>query len=344
VTAGPVGSHLISGRRLLESEALMRCLWLVLAVLVSLPSAAMAQVVEFYHLDALGSVRAVTNEQGGIVEQRDYLPFGEEWCGASGFCDPAAPGQGQPRRFTAKERDTETGLDYFGARYYRAPIARFTTIDPVLDTKASQEDSQRWNRYAHGRNNPLRYVDPDGRYDRDVHFDETYRLAVWVGLTPSEAYIIASTNQGVDDNKRTSPFPNLTQFIEEGGSGIAGTMMGLGLGVRADHHFVTPDRLAAMRAEAFETRSPSLFGVYLHAFQDTFSHQQGKTDRNGEPYGPMLGHVFTREAFKVDDPRWRPQLWKRMVEATTKELIAWRDATTRPDERDGAFTTRAPYR
>jgi RHS repeat-associated protein len=168
VTAGPVGSHLISGRRLLESEALMRCLWLVLAVLVSLPSAAMAQVVEFYHLDALGSVRAVTNEQGGIVEQRDYLPFGEEWCGASGFCDPAAPGQGQPRRFTAKERDTETGLDYFGARYYGARLARFTTIDPVFTWEENLADPQRWNRFAYGLNNPLRHLDPDGRAASDT--------------------------------------------------------------------------------------------------------------------------------------------------------------------------------
>ena len=135
--------------------------WLVPAALALWPTAATAQVVEFYHLDALGSVRAVTNEQGGVVEQHDYLPFGEEWCGASGFCDPAAPGQ--PRRFTSKERDAETGLDYFGARYYGSRIGRFTTVDPVLRRRRASFNPQTWNRYSYAANNPLRYLDPDGR-------------------------------------------------------------------------------------------------------------------------------------------------------------------------------------
>jgi RHS repeat-associated protein len=52
---------------------------------------------------------------------------------------------------------------YFGARYYRADIGRFTTVDPVYTWKENLTDPQRWNRYAYVRNNPLRYVDPDGR-------------------------------------------------------------------------------------------------------------------------------------------------------------------------------------
>jgi RHS repeat-associated protein len=70
---------------------------------------------------------------------------------------------GQPKRFTGKERDTETGLDYFGARYYGANVGRFTAIDPVYTWQENLVDPQRWNRYAYARNNPLKYVDPDGR-------------------------------------------------------------------------------------------------------------------------------------------------------------------------------------
>jgi RHS repeat-associated protein len=70
---------------------------------------------------------------------------------------------GQSKRFTGKERDAETGLDYFGARYYGSRIGRFTTVDPSLDQKAAFVNPQKWNRYAYGLNNPLRYVDPDGR-------------------------------------------------------------------------------------------------------------------------------------------------------------------------------------
>ncbi len=51
---------------------------------------------------------------------------------------------------------------YFGARYYRADVGRFTTIDPVYTWEESLVDPQRWNRYSYVRNNPLRWVDPDG--------------------------------------------------------------------------------------------------------------------------------------------------------------------------------------
>jgi RHS repeat-associated protein len=64
-------------------------------------------------------------------------------------------------RFTGKERDAETGLDYFGARYMSAAQGRFTSPDPFLGS-GRPEDPQSWNRYAYARNNPLVYIDPTG--------------------------------------------------------------------------------------------------------------------------------------------------------------------------------------
>ena len=65
-------------------------------------------------------------------------------------------------KFTGKERDAETGLDYFGARYLSAAQGRFTSPDaPFADQKP--EDPQSWNLYSYVRNNPLRYTDPTGR-------------------------------------------------------------------------------------------------------------------------------------------------------------------------------------
>ena len=115
---------------------------------------AAGQTVEYYHLDALGSVRAVTDQTGAVLERHDYLPFGEEW-----NPQPST----DPRMFTGKERDTETGYDYFGARYLSAKTARFTTTDPTFTLADNLVDPQRWNRYVYVRNNPLRYVDSDGR-------------------------------------------------------------------------------------------------------------------------------------------------------------------------------------
>lgn len=111
------------------------------------------QTKQYYHSDALGSVRAVTDESAAVISRHDYQPFGED----------AAVLSGDPRRFTNKERDQETALDYFGARYHRSLTARFTTVDPVQVT-ASLVDPQRWNRYSYARNNPLRYVDHQGLY------------------------------------------------------------------------------------------------------------------------------------------------------------------------------------
>jgi len=62
---------------------------------------------------------------------------------------------------TQKERDNETGLDYFGERYYASTMGRFTTVDP-LGASAKRVDPQTMNRYTYALNNPLRYVDPDG--------------------------------------------------------------------------------------------------------------------------------------------------------------------------------------
>jgi RHS repeat-associated protein len=139
-----------NGRRVLSRA--LGCL----AVLLGLAGPAPGQIVEYYHLDALGSVRAISNEAGEVIERHNYLPFGEEW-----EANPTAPGDA--RKFTGKERDTETGLDYFGARYYTSGTGRFTTVDPVITLEENLIDPQRWNRYAYVRNNPLRYTDSDGR-------------------------------------------------------------------------------------------------------------------------------------------------------------------------------------
>src|ERR1700682_2223361 len=67
-----------------------------------------------------------------------------------------------PLQFTSKERDAETGLDFFGARYMSSAQGRFTSVDPIWITKERMLDPQRLNLYAYGRNNPLRFIDPDG--------------------------------------------------------------------------------------------------------------------------------------------------------------------------------------
>ena len=144
----------------MRAMRLLQGLGLVALAVVTLP--AQGKTVKYYHVDAVGSVRVVTDGSGAIVERHDYLPFGEE-CTTGGCASNPALSGGEPRKYTGKERDKETGLDYFGARYYGAKTGRFTAVDPVYNWKENLLDPQRWNRYAYVRNNPLRYTDPDGR-------------------------------------------------------------------------------------------------------------------------------------------------------------------------------------
>ncbi|MFO0280366.1 MAG: RHS repeat-associated core domain-containing protein [Acidobacteriota bacterium] len=106
--------------------------------------------------------------------------------------------------FTGKERDEGTGLDNFLARYYNAPVGRFTSPDaPFADQEA--EDPQSWNLFAYGRNNPLRFTDPTGRTVCDVNgnhcrdeitvTDTMEKIAVYMFVTTAK--VVQSTQEMV---------------------------------------------------------------------------------------------------------------------------------------------------
>jgi RHS repeat-associated protein len=117
--------------------------------------------------DNLGSTRIVTRTDQSVVARHDYLPFGDEIPVGIGTRTVAlgyVTSDDTRQKFTGKERDTESNLDYFGARYYSPPEGRFTSIDPQHG-HGGLIDPQVWNLYIYVRNNPLSLNDPDGRAD-----------------------------------------------------------------------------------------------------------------------------------------------------------------------------------
>jgi RHS repeat-associated protein len=132
--------------------------------------------------DHLGTPRMIFDQGGSLanVSRHDYLPFGEEVpsnfrTGTPGY----TASDGVRQKFTSKERDNETGLDYFLARYYSSAQGRFISPDefnggPVElfvrtgDSKrqglpyAEIAQPQSLNKYTYVYNNPCRFVDPDG--------------------------------------------------------------------------------------------------------------------------------------------------------------------------------------
>ncbi len=129
---------------------------LVLVFIMSGLSSFAAEKVYFYHADAAGTPVAMTDASGAKVWETDYKPFGEE--------QSVTASTDNNKKFIGKEKDEETGLYYFGARYMDAGIGRFTQTDPVGITEFDLMNPQRFNRYAYSLNNPYSYVDPDGRW------------------------------------------------------------------------------------------------------------------------------------------------------------------------------------
>jgi RHS repeat-associated protein len=111
--------------------------------------------VSYYFADHLGTARVVTNASGTVQDDSDFYPYGGERVVSSG--------SGNHYKFTGKERDSESGLDNFGARYDSSQYGRFMSPDPIFITKHRIVDPQQWNRYAYVRNNPLILTDPTGK-------------------------------------------------------------------------------------------------------------------------------------------------------------------------------------
>ena len=108
----------------------------------------------FDHEDWLGTERVRTAVNGSVCESITSLPFGDGES-TTGSCADAST-----RHFTGKERDTESGLDNFGARYDASSIGRFMSPDnPKFSEKT---DPQSWNLYSYVSDNPLSRIDPTG--------------------------------------------------------------------------------------------------------------------------------------------------------------------------------------
>jgi RHS repeat-associated protein len=111
--------------------------------------------VHYYVADHLGTSRIVVNSSGAILDDSDFYPFGGER-------PVVPPTSANTFKFTGKERDSESGLDNFGARHFGSSMGRFMSADPFTVTPGRVVDPQQLNLYAYVRNNPLRHIDPTG--------------------------------------------------------------------------------------------------------------------------------------------------------------------------------------
>jgi RHS repeat-associated protein len=111
----------------------------------------------FYHSDHLGSSAYITDRQGKVSQFVVYLPFGEA------LIDSHANPDVMPYKFNGKEKDEETGLYYYGARYYNGDDQVWMGVDPLW------EEYPDLSPYAYCSNNPVNRIDPDGMDVWDVN-------------------------------------------------------------------------------------------------------------------------------------------------------------------------------
>ena len=104
----------------------------------------------YYHPDHLGSSNYITNLDGEVVQHIEYVPFGEV------FIEERNSVWNTPYLFNAKEFDEETGLYYYGARYYEPRLSLWVSVDP------KQEAYPNYHSYCYVFNNPVNAIDPDG--------------------------------------------------------------------------------------------------------------------------------------------------------------------------------------
>ncbi|MGA9772165.1 MAG: RHS repeat-associated core domain-containing protein [Blastocatellia bacterium] len=159
--------------------------------------------------DHLGSTRVVTNGSGVVKARYDYLPYGEEIAsniggrsGASGYGGADSTRQ----KFTSKERDNETGLDYFLARYYSSAQGRFTSPD-IPFAGQDYTNPQSWNLYTYCGNNPLTLVDLDGH--RWFYKQENGKVTDIQWVNPNKDGSYTSPGEGYQEFIPTEQHPYL---------------------------------------------------------------------------------------------------------------------------------------
>jgi len=215
--------------------------------------------VNYYLADHLGTSRVVVSASGSVLDDSDFYPFGGE--------RPVLASSGNHYKFTGTERDAESGLDNFTARFANSTQGRFTSADPAGTT--ARGNPQALNRYSYALNNPLRYTDANGAYPQDQHEFFTFWLAVEAGRTDAQAL---AKGAGKADN-----FVNATTGL-----------FGLGFAINYSKHFgkppdsVQPGEKGGFDAHLIEDHkgpnAPHARGAWYHIWSNIAGHSVDTAD------------------------------------------------------------------
>jgi RHS repeat-associated protein len=135
----------------------------------------------FYHTDHLGSTSYVTDDAGEVYEHMEYFAYGEI------FVQEHSNTNRTPYLFNGKELDEETGLYYFGARYFDPRTSIWQSVDPKADEMPA------WSPYNYALGNPVKLVDPDGMKPTGDYYNEKGILVGNDKKNDNKIYVIKTT-------------------------------------------------------------------------------------------------------------------------------------------------------
>jgi len=175
----------------------------------------------YYHSDHVGSSNYVTDARGQVLEHSEYFPFGEPWV------EERTNTQSTPYRFTGKELDEETGLYYYGARYYDPQTSLWQSTDPIVQQPGSVRSARPSDLsvYAYARQNPLKYNDPDGR-NPTMPAEKTLSARQFAQRQQTQGYW--PPNQGFEGAPHPTTIPKgtiVTRYVWRGSGGAPGSFV-----------------------------------------------------------------------------------------------------------------------
>jgi RHS repeat-associated protein len=146
----------------------------------------------FYHQDHLGNTRVVTDDQGNVIAEHKYFPYGEEL--TSQTQDTLS------HRLTGHERDFESNLDYMLARYYSSFMGRFLSIDKIRNK--TKEFIKSWNLFIYANNNPIAFIDINGL--ESIYIAQTLGWLTQISFSGMKKSIENGTKYKVEIKNRAS--------------------------------------------------------------------------------------------------------------------------------------------
>jgi len=212
--------------------------------------------VNYYFADHLGTARIVANFSGTVLDDSDFYPFGGERVYLN-----SSP---QNYKFTGKERDSESGLDNFGARYDSSSMGRFMSVDPSRES-INPANPQSWNRYTYALNNPLAYVDRNGLWPTRIH-NEIIDAVFGEVLTRDQVALLKRVSADQDSITKGGQDPKNSNWHGQCAPNQSMTQCGAGIASYANGNLA----IASVQANLFGLTDVALtyFGKAGHTLMD----------------------------------------------------------------------------